>query len=155
MAGQEFSKQGGFTLLELTLILLLVAVLGSSLFLRWSPGGSSVNAQADQLARTLRHAQSLAMAQGRSLTLDVQSPTTYAVTDGAATITDPAGVAQSHTLANGVTLAGGDVDFDSLGRPIDAANNLIAAAQTWTLSAGGASATVSLSPLTGFVTVTP
>jgi hypothetical protein len=114
-----------------------------------------LNAQADQLARTLRHAQSLAMAQGRSLTFEVQSATIYAITDGVATITDPQGVVQSYTLANGATLAGTNIDFDSLGRPIDAANNLMAVAQTWTLNAGGASATVNISPLTGFVTVTP
>jgi prepilin-type N-terminal cleavage/methylation domain-containing protein len=155
MAGKGRSQQTGFTLLELTLVLLLMAILGTSLFLRWSPGSASLNAQADQLARTLRHAQSLALAQGRSLTFDVQSATSYAITDGAAAITDPQGVVQSYTLANGATLAGGDIDFDSLGRPIDATNNLIATAQTWTLSANGASATVSISPLTGFVTVTP
>jgi prepilin-type N-terminal cleavage/methylation domain-containing protein len=155
MAGKGRSQQTGFTLLELTLVLLLMAILGTSLFLRWSPGSASLNAQADQLARTLRHAQSLALAQGRSLTFDIQSPTSYAITDGATTITDPQGVVQSYTLAIGAALAGSDIDFDSLGRPIDATNNLIATAQTWTLSANGASATVSISPLTGFVTVTP
>jgi len=155
MAAKGHLQQAGFTLLELVLVLLLLAILGGSLFQRWSPGSSSLNAQADQLARTLRHAQSLALAQGRSLTFDVQSATTYAITDGVATITDPQSVVQNYTLANGAILAGGDLDFDSLGRPIDVANNLITAAQTWTLSAGGATATVSVSPLTGFVTVTP
>jgi prepilin-type N-terminal cleavage/methylation domain-containing protein len=149
------SQQTGFTLLELVAVLLLLGILSTSLFLRWSPGASTLNAQADQLARTLRHAQSLSLAQGRSLRFAVQSATAYAITDGAATITDPQGVVQSYTLSNSVTLAGNDLDFDSLGRPIDAANSLIASAQSWTLSAAGATATVSVSPLTGFVTVTP
>ena len=148
-------QHAGFTLLELAAVLLLLAILSTSVFLRWSPGSSTLNAQADQLAATLRHAQALALAQGRSLTLDVQSATSYAITDGAATITDPQALVQSYTLANGVTLAGNDLDFDSLGRPIDAGNNLIAAAQTWTLSADGATVSISVSPLTGFVTVTP
>jgi hypothetical protein len=114
-----------------------------------------LNAQADQLAASLRHTQSLALTQGRSLTFDVQSATSYAITDGVTTITDPQGLVQSYTLANGVTLAGNDLDFDSLGRPIDAGSNLIATTQSWTLSAGAATASVSVSPLTGFVTVTP
>lgn len=149
------SQQTGFTLLELVAVLLLLGILSTSLFLRWSPGASTLSAQAEQLARTLRHAQSLALAQGRSLRFAVQSATAYAITDGAATITDPQGAVQAYTLANGVTLAGNNLDFDSLGRPIDAANNLIATAQSWTLSAAGATANVSASPLTGFVTVTP
>jgi MSHA pilin protein MshC len=139
------SQQTGFTLLELVAVLLLLGILSTSLFLRWSPGASTLNAQADQLARTLRHAQSLALAQGRSLRFAVQSATAYAITDGAATITDPQGAVQSYTLANGVTLTGSDLDFDSL----------IATAQSWTLSGAGATANVSVSPLTGFVAVTP
>ncbi len=149
------ARHAGFTLLELVAVLLLLAILSTSLFLRWSPGSSTLNAQADQLAAVLRHAQALALTQGRSLTFDVQSTTSYAITDGTATVTDPHGVVQSYTLANGVILAGNDLDFDSLGRPIDAGNNLVATALTWTLTGDGASASVSVSPLTGFVTVTP
>lgn len=155
MDARESAQQAGFTLLELVAVLLLLAILSTSLFLRWSPGSSTLNAQADQLAATLRYAQSLALTQGRSLTFDVQSMTSYAITDGAAVVTDPQGLVQSYTLANGVTLAGNDLDFDSLGRPIDALNSLIPTAQSWTLSTSGATASISISPLTGFVTVTP
>lgn len=155
MAAQGPLQQAGFTLLELTLVLLLLAILGTSLFLRGSPGSASLNAQADQLARTLRHTQSLALTQGRRLTFDVQSTTRYAITDGAATITDPQGVEQRYAVVNGAALTGGDLDFDSLGRPIDAANKLIPTVHTWTLNAGSANVMVSVSPLTGFVAVTP
>jgi prepilin-type N-terminal cleavage/methylation domain-containing protein len=155
MYARVTARHAGFTLLELVAVLLLLAILSTSLFLRWTPGSSTLNAQADQLAAALRHAQSLALAQGRSLTLDVQSATGYAITDGTAPITDPQGLIQTYTLADGVTLAGNDLDFDSLGRPIDAGNNLIAAPQTWTLTGAGATASVSVSPLTGFVTVAP
>lgn len=72
-----------------------------------------------------------------------------------ATVTDPKGAVQAYTLANGVALTGNDLGFDSLGRPIDAASNLIAAAQSRTLSGAGATGSASVSPLTGFVTVTP
>jgi hypothetical protein len=109
-------------------------------------------AQADQLGRMLRHAQALAMSQGRALTLDVISPATYAITDGVSPIRDPAGELQSYSLKNGVLItAGSDLKFDSLGRPVSG-STLITTAQTWILSGG---ASVSLQPVTGFVTVTP
>ena len=155
MDSTSTKQQAGFTLVELVTVLILLGILASSLYLRGSPSSATLNAQADQLARTLRHAQSLSLSQGRSLTLDVQGTTGYVVSNGGATITDPQGVVQTYSLVNGVTLAGNDIDFDSLGRPIDATNNLITAAQTWTLSADGSTASVRVEPLTGFVSVTP
>ena len=155
MASTSTKQQSGFTLIELVTVLILLGILMSSLYLRGSPSTPSLNAQADQLARTLRHAQSLSLTQGRSLTLEVQSTTNYVVSDAGATITDPQGTVQAFTLVNGVTLAGGDLDFDSLGRPIDATDNLIATAQTWTLSVNGSTTSVRVEPLTGFVSVTP
>jgi MSHA pilin protein MshC len=148
-------QQSGFTLIELVTVLILLGILAGTLYSRGAPSTATLNAQADQLARTLRHTQSLSLAQGRSLTLDVQSATSYIISDGGATITDPQGIVQTHTLVNGVTLAGGDLDFDSLGRPIDATDNLITTARTWTLSVDGSTASVRVEPLTGFVSVTP
>jgi MSHA pilin protein MshC len=148
-------QQSGFTLIELVTVLILVGILAGTLYSRGAPSTATLNAQADQLARTLRHAQSLSLAQGRSLTLDVQSATNYIISDGGATITDPQGIVQTYTLVNGVTLAGGDLEFDSLGRPIDATDNLITAARTWTLSVDGSTASVRVEPLTGFASVTP
>jgi len=147
--------QSGFTLLELVVVLVLMGTLTASIFLHWTPGTASLNAQAGQLARTLRHAQALALSQGRRLTFDVQSSSDYAISSGGTVIRDPQGVSQNYSLVNGVTLAGSDLDFDSLGRPVDSAGNLVAGVQNWTLSADGSNVTVSVTPLSGFVTVTP
>ena len=142
----------GFTLVELVAVMVVAAALSVLLLPRFSHREATEPAQADQLGRTLRHAQALAMSQGRALTLDVISPTTYAITDGVSPIHDPAGELQSYSLANGVLIAaGGDIKFDSLGRPLSGASP-ITAPQTWTLSGG---ASVTLQPVTGFVTVTP
>lgn len=148
-------QQQGFSLIELVAVLIIIGVLSATAFMRWTPGTPSLGAQADQLSRVIRHAQSLAMAQGRSLRFDVTSSTTYAITDGAAVITDPRGANQNYTLDNGVTLAGNDIDFDSLGRPITAADTLISAPQSWSLSASGSTLNVTLQPLTGFTSVAP
>ena len=146
------SRATGFTLVELVTVMVVVAALSVLLLPRFSHREATEPAQADQLGRTLRHAQALAMSQGRALSLDVISPAAYAITDGVSPIRDPAGELQSYSLANGVLIAaGGDVKFDSLGRPLSGAS-LITAPQTWTFSGG---ASVTLQPVTGFVTVTP
>ena len=144
---------GSFFVVE---TLVIIGVLSMAVVLRWSPEDQSLPAQADQFARILQHTQALAMGQGRSLTLDVQSATSYAITDGASAtpIRDPAGEEQIYTLVNGVTLAGPDLEFDSLGRPINA-GSLVSSAQNWTLTGANNTASVSVVPVTGFMTVTP
>ena len=154
MYARELKRQAGFTLLEAITVLVLLSTLSSLLFVHWSPG-ATLSPQADQLARTLRHAQSLALSQGRRFTFDVESATSYAITDGVSAVTDLQGVMHRYTLAGGTALAGSDINFDSLGRPIDAGGDLIAGALTWTLSAGGSASSVSMQPLTGFITITP
>jgi len=144
----------GFTLIELVAVLLILGVLGSGIMLRWSPGDQSLSAQADLFARNLRHAQAMAMARGVALVLDVQTASTYAITDGTATIRDSAGALQNFTLDNGVTLSVSKLRFDSLGRPLNG-GSLMSAAQSWTLSGESSTETVQIQPLTGFVTVTP
>ena len=68
---------------------------------------------------------------------------------------DAAGEEQAYTLINSVTLAGADVEFDSLGRPLNGAA-LADTAQNWTLTGSGSNiATVNIQPVTGFVSVTP
>ena len=145
-------RSTGFTLVELVAVMVVMATLSVLLLPRFSHREATEPAQADQLGRMLRHAQALAMSQGRAVTLDVISAATYAVTDGASPIRDPAGELLSYSLQNGVSFtAGTDVKFDSLGRPVSG-SGLITVPRTWTLSGG---ASVTLQPVTGFVTVMP
>lgn len=145
-------QQRGFTLVELIAVMIIMATLSALLLPRFLHREATEPAQADQLARALRHAQALAMGQGRGLTFDVVSPGSYAITDGVSAIRDPAGELQSYNLEHGVLITAGiDLSFDSLGRPVSG-GSLITSPQVWTLNGG---ASVTLQPVTGFVSVTP
>lgn len=148
----------GFSLIELVSVMVILATIAALAAPRFVHHDATVPAQADQLGRIIRHAQALAMSQGRPLTVDVQSATSYAITDGAtptpSTIRDPSGQLQAFSLQNGVTLSGADLEFDSLGRPISG-SNLVTNTLNWTLNGGSNTATVSVQAVTGFVSVTP
>jgi len=148
----SISHSAGFTLIELVAVMVITATLSVLLLSRFSHREATEPAQADQLARALRHAQALAMSQGGALIFDVVSPTAYSISNGTSPIRDPAGELQIFSLKNGVLItAGADLKFDTLGRPVNG-STLITSPRTWTLS-GGASVTVQ--PVTGFVTMTP
>ncbi len=148
----------GFSLIELVSVIVILATIAALAAPRFVHHDATVPAQADQLGRIIRHAQALAMSQGRPLTVDVQSATSYVITDGAtptpSTIRDPSGQLQAFSLQNGVTLSGADLEFDSLGRPISG-SNLVTNTLNWTLNGGSNTATVSVQAVTGFVSVTP
>jgi len=148
---------GGFSLIELVSVMVILAAISALAAPRFVHHDATVPAQADQFGRIIRHAQALAMSQGRPLTVDVQSASSYVITDGAttpSTIRGPSGQLQAFSLQNGVTLSGAVLEFDSLGRPING-SNLVTTIQNWTLSGGSNTATVSVQPVTGFVSVTP
>lgn len=158
-------RQDGFTLLELVMVILVVSIVAAVSFASWRPASSSVNDQADQLARDLRHAQMLALTWGRALRVTATSSgySVTCVTAGTApcvgsppsVVTNPStNMPFSFSFRDGVVFnpVPAVTDFDSLGRPkTGAAFN--AASVVYTLSGGGNTSTVTLSPLTGFVAV--
>ena len=157
LLAREYNMSRGFTLIEMVMVLVIVGAFSALAVPQMSPGDTTINAQADRFAQDLRHAQSLAMSQGRTLTLETVSPTRYRITDGGAPATvirDPAGELLDVTLEHGVVLTGPTIRFDSLGRPRTAAS-LSTAVQNWTFTSASRSAAIALQPVTGFVTVSP
>ena len=148
----------GFSLIELVSVMVILAAISALAAPRFVHHDATLPAQAGQFGRMIRHTQALAMGQGRPLTLDIQSATSYAITDGAmptpSPIRDPGGQLQTFSLQNGVTLSGADLEFDSLGRPISG-SNLVTTTRNWILNSGSNVATVNVQAVTGFVSVTP
>lgn len=151
---RRFRDSRGLSLIELVAVMLILGVLAALVAPRWAPGDSTLSAQADRLARELRHAQAMAMARGRTLSFETVSASAYRIADGGATVTDPGGELLNISLTDGVTLSGGNIDFDSLGRPLRG-GGLLDAVQRWTLRGTTGAASVTVQPVTGFVSVTP
>lgn len=142
-------------MIEIVIVLLIMSILAAVAVPRFTNSDSTLLAQAQRLASDLRHAQTMAMNQGRTLVFNVQSTTSYRVTFGGSTVTDPATMQPySVTLDNNVTLHGANIEIDSLGRPV-AAGTLLAMEHVFTLNGNSRTAAVTLSPVTGFVAVSP
>ncbi len=145
----------GFTLFELVMVIVIIGVLAAIVVPRLSLRDTTVHAQASLVARDIRHTQMLAMSQGRTLTFQSLG-TGYRCTDSSGTVITDSAVQQpfAQTLSNSVTLSAGSINFDSLGRPVNA-GNLVSTAASFTVSGVTQSASLSVAPITGFVTVTP
>lgn len=133
----------------------LLAGLAATVVPRVRYADNTLGAQAHRFARDLRHAQALAMSRGRTLRFDIQSASVYRVALGESTIDDPAtGRPFAVTLDDDVTLSGIDTEIDSMGRPI-AAGTPLGTERVFVLDGASRSVAVTLSPVTGFVAVSP
>ena len=155
----------GFTLIELVLLILIIAILAAVLYPKGDINTIRAAAVARKLLSDLRYAQQLANATQARHGVNFNSATQYTVfknNDSGIAATDPmksgsyvvnmtgdfAGATVSNTLTSGI------VRFDSLGIPYEGANGsqaALAAARTITVSAAGTVKTITIEPNTGQV----
>jgi prepilin-type N-terminal cleavage/methylation domain-containing protein len=154
----------GFTLFEVILVLILVAVLTAVVLARNSgfAAQAKLRGQADLLKSQLRYAQSRALnatqvwgmkAQNNSLWLYNGGDDTQQVTLPGEKTTP---VAYNAGDLRGLTLTDFTVSFDDLGQPYnsdDGSANSLAASLSITISNanGGTPITISITPNTGFI----
>ena len=153
----------GFTIVELVVVMIIVAVLAATLLPKTSDRIINVNAQADQIAGDIRYVQSLSMTQGQRYYINFPNSTTYSffAASGMVAIPHPAtGSTTPIPLAAGITLAVAPasavaIAFDGKGAPYlgtAATSPLSGANAVITLSGGNATAAVTVFPETGRVT---
>lgn len=159
---------GGFTLIELVVVIMLVAIIAIVALQRVDVTAANMPAQVDQLARDIRHMQTIAATWSVPLRLTANA-TGYFVScisgptppcNGVGVIRDPAPRDPSNFQVSWLAGISGSVttlNIDIQGRPCDApcttGANVQIAPTTFTLTGGGRMSTVTVRPLTGHIVV--
>lgn len=155
-------KKAGFTLLELIIVILLLAIMSTYVSMKWPGANINLNAQAQQLATEIQRAQNLAMSRGQRFRVNL-STSGYTITDLAGTTyyTDPVKGQNTISYPTGVTasmsasLSNNVIAFDGNGTPYSnsAATVQLTATGVISLAASGYTRTVTITPYTGRVIV--
>jgi prepilin-type N-terminal cleavage/methylation domain-containing protein len=153
--------RGGFTLIELVVVLAVTATLAVTIVPRLSNENLLVAAQADRLANDLRYVQSLAMTQGQRYVLDLGSGPPYtgyslktasgvAVRHPASGLTTALAFDGAVTASGTTNLSAGLIGFDGRGVPYtNSPFSLLTVGATITLDSNGRQRSVSIAPQTG------
>ena len=162
---QAKSISRGFTLVELVMVLLLIAILAFVVLPRQSQNTLELSGQAEQVATDIRYAQSLSMTRGAALGSQGRyciffTATGYQYRNNGNSYATPCTVAVNHpatgssaaivlsgTAVSTANLTGNYLEFDTKGQP----TSLVAPASdaTITLTATGGPRAVVVSPITG------
>lgn len=161
------TKEAGFTLMELIVVIIVVGILSAYAIMKnGSSGVFSLLSQAQTMASDIKHAQTLATVWGKRLRINsADGGYTVMTCVGADEVSpcdvlspaiNPAtGTAFNVALEKGVTLAGPHVPLDitSLGQPVITSLGQPVAAASYTLSINGTSIRVVVAAVTGHVSV--
>ncbi|MBF0455831.1 MAG: GspH/FimT family pseudopilin [Magnetococcales bacterium] len=105
-------KDGGFSLIELLLVMVLSAIVFVVAAPRWPGDEITLQSQADQLSADLDLARALAISRGESITIQrATTPDSYTLTDSSGTPLYPS------TQLDGISLQTFSITFDPYGNP--------------------------------------
>lgn len=153
-------KRSGFTIIELIVVLALIGILAAMVIPRWTTA-PTLDAQVNQLLGDIRYTQALALSHGQRFRINFTLPSTYSITTTSGTaVGNPSTGATTVTLTSGVTITGlinlpnNLVAFDEQGVPYtnSTATTALAANATITLSGGGLTRSIVITPTTGLAT---
>ena len=160
---------GGFTLIEVILVVLIIGIAAGVVVPMMSSAGSmEIRAAASMIAGDLEYAKSMAISRGQPYSVRFDTTTeSYRVLDQAGTvIAHPVKKGFSYAIdfrndgrldrvdISNVSFDGTDkVTFDYLGSPYNGSGGSLLSGGVVTLQSGGATRTVSVEPVTGFISV--
>lgn len=151
------NRQSGFTLIELVMVTILLAIVATYAAMRFP---SQASMQASGFASTFLQDLQLTAAlsiSGNQRYRMVISSSSYQIQDASLTPiilpgTQPGVGSTTNTAPAGVTITGlSGIIFDSLGTPYDLNNVALSAPATFTISSGTSSRTITVTPQTGYV----
>ncbi len=149
-------------MIELVIVLIVMAIVAVFIASRASTGGNDLIAETDTLKSNLRYAQIRAMNDSEPWGIHIPDAGSYvlyrknAPAAGQMLPGEKTGAAQTHTLASTVTITSGvgtTYNFNAWGIPVNTGIPPVplATAQTITLTEGVATASITITPNTGFI----
>ncbi|MGB5218025.1 MAG: prepilin-type N-terminal cleavage/methylation domain-containing protein [Smithella sp.] len=155
----KMSSQGGFTLIEIISILLIIGIIAAVAIIRMtSPAVYDLASQVEVVKAHLRLAQSRAMSSSSSCGINFSSPTTYYLFDGSAPNAPVLMLGEQNAIINlgaegkksVLTItppSGGRVTFNKFGSPVDSSGNQLNANMGITTSGS----IITITKNTGFI----
>jgi len=162
ISGIRSTTENGFTVAELVVILVLVAILAFTVIPRYQDKGAiNVSALAEQLASDIRYTQSLAMTSGQRNRINLAVASYQITTSAGVPVAHPATGSSAAISLSNISLSGYNppltnsyIAFDGKGIPYtDVAGTALSANATITLNSAGSTRQVVVSPQTGRVIV--
>jgi MSHA pilin protein MshC len=155
-SGKRAVNSPGFTLIEVIAVMTLMVIVAAVAIPKLVNLGTDVLAENDKFKTFVRHAQARAMNSSSVWGVSFSSGSYFLFQDGDTNnaVSMPGEDASTVNLPSGITISPtGIVSFDSWGRPYtDAAGtSLQNGPRTITLSGGGSSRSITITPNTGFI----
>jgi prepilin-type N-terminal cleavage/methylation domain-containing protein len=140
-------KNLGFTITELIIAIVILGILAALLSIKLLSTSTNLHAQAAQLANDIRYTQSLSMARNDRYKL-ITTSSNYSIKDGSDN------TISTTTFESGMSFtASNTIIFNSKGTPYINDTTPLTSTMTMTLQTSDSTASVSIAPTTGRVTI--